>query len=94
MLISTDIKSIKNEIPFSIFPNPAGEIVTVVFSDYHSSPLNINLYDITGKKVLSKTVNPELRQLELNIGSFEAGMYFIAIDDQKNIKRQMIEIIR
>jgi len=54
--------------------------------------LNINIYDISGKNVYSKQLNPN--SLSLNTGSFTNGIYMLKVNSTGNIYRTQKFIIR
>lgn len=59
----------------SIYPNPANEVITVNISDESLS--RIEIYDITGKLVLSQTTIQEETTIDLK--DLNSGMYLINI---------------
>ena len=60
---------------FSIFPNPAHNILTIDYPHTEGS-LTINVFDVNGQKQLTKTVNDN-QQTTLNISTLTNGIYFI-----------------
>jgi hypothetical protein len=65
---------------FSIFPNPAGDRVTVELSRNISGSCTIALLDIAGKKIMEthQTI-PGNNHILLELGGLEKGLYFISV---------------
>ncbi|MDQ1266479.1 MAG: Secretion system C-terminal sorting domain, partial [Bacteroidota bacterium] len=64
---------------FSIYPNPAGDYVNIMFS---ASPLNpeISLYNLNGQK--EKCI---IESGKMDIRLLPAGLYFIVIDGKSRL---------
>lgn len=52
--IITDIKNSKSAEKFKLFPNPAGDIISIEFEQLPPGPYDIEIYDMTGNKVISR----------------------------------------
>jgi aminopeptidase N len=83
------------ELDFTVYPNPASEIVNVSLADVYGS-LNLSIVDILGKVVFSKTlVNPIGKINEqINLESIETGLYYIVLDRQGFKKTEPLRIIK
>jgi hypothetical protein len=70
---------------FSVYPNPASNIVSVKFEAKADQVYDIGLIDVSGRKLkeveyISTSINQQAMQLEVDkIGS---GLYFISISDR------------
>ncbi|MGH1387520.1 sialate O-acetylesterase [Kordia sp.] len=64
---------------FSMYPNPATEIVTIEWE----SPCNstILIYDVTGKKVYDKK-NHTNQQIKIDVSNLSSGQYFVKVINQ------------
>jgi len=60
----------------TVFPNPAKDVVNVTLSD--DEILKIELFDLLGKRILSKTYNP-INKVELNISNFATNVYVLKV---------------
>ena len=70
----------------SVYPNPAHDIIFVGANN--DSPVqHIEMYDITGRKVLSST------ETEINVSALPKGIYFISVytENQKIVEKIIIE---
>lgn len=70
----------------SVYPNPATDYV-IVETCHGASVQRVEIYDITGHKVLSST------STEINIGELPQGVYFISVftENQKFVERIVIK---
>ncbi len=70
-------EEIGNQTGFSIYPNPANEVVNILFnSDINNNEI-LKVYDATGKEVLTGLVTDDHAQL--NISLLAQGMYFVKL---------------
>lgn len=76
------------------YPNPADNATTIVYSLNQASNINLMVFDITGKQVLSLNegiVNAGQHEINLELSKFNSGVYFYTLQagDQK-VSRKMI----
>ncbi len=84
-VLSTPENSLNN---FSVYPNPAQSVVNI---KGYTTLSKVELFDITGKKVLETS---QLVNDQLNIESVNTGIYLLRIVDTRNnvtVKRLIIE---
>ena len=62
----------------NIYPNPATDNVTISFTAINKLA-NINVYDITGKQLLNKTVDANVGSYKMNLSSLNRGIYFVQV---------------
>jgi Alpha galactosidase C-terminal beta sandwich domain/Secretion system C-terminal sorting domain len=82
------VQNTPNEPTITLFPNPIQTVLTVTSTE---SMDNIHLVDITGKKVLSKTV--QANTINLDVAHLPKGMYCLQvfIGDKLFVKKVFIE---
>ena len=82
-----------NSIQFSMYPNPANEIVNVEFNTNVSNNINIHIFDLQGKLVLNSNSESESNGIQLNISNLSKGMYFVELigSDFKIIEKLIVE---
>ncbi|MEO6167771.1 MAG: M43 family zinc metalloprotease [Chitinophagales bacterium] len=83
--ITTGVSNISKPNPFLIFPNPAGDFITISFSpELLSGNLKISLQNAVGKIVweTGSANNPD--EITVPTSNLPAGIYFIIIFDGKN----------
>jgi hypothetical protein len=78
--------SVSENIAFAdlnIFPNPTSEILNIEFGQEMSDLVQIDLYDLTGKKVMSSQNNVSAGNnfLQINISDLESGIYFLNLNN-------------
>ena len=66
-----------------VFPNPAGDFLTIRFPDFVSGKkYDVTLIDFTGKVVLSSTLKDENTRLDLKANNLAKGIYFLNVAGQ------------
>lgn len=77
----SEISTFANAVYLNIFPNPASETVNITFESTYTENMNVNIYNITGKLVLSNTINVSSgkNNAALNIENLEKGVYIIQL---------------
>lgn len=67
---------------FEIYPNPASDIVYIIYSGRQTRESSIKIYDINGRIVLSRDVKTkntsEIGSAKVNISGLSKGIYFIS----------------
>ena len=66
--------------PFSVFPNPAGESVSLVLPG-GAEGLRAELYDARGRQVLRQQLAAESGRVEIGLTSLPPGLYYLSIRD-------------
>lgn len=75
---------------FKIFPNPAGDFVTIKMEEKMNN-VSYSLVDLNGRVVLSKVSNNE-RQTTLNISALQSGIYILKIkNDTGTLSKKIIK---
>ena len=64
---------------FSIIPNPAKDFATISFSK-SVDKASIAVYDITGKQVITQTLNASANSYKINTQSLKSGLYVIKVN--------------
>ena len=72
-----------NQIPVTIYPNPAGQNVHVLFGDLKGEAVIMNLYSATGILVYSEKV---YGSSTMNISNLPQGMYFIKMTTNNGLQ--------
>ena len=81
----TGIEEQNEQGEIKIYPNPAKDYLTV----HTKEKAGISITDILGKQVLNSTISPDASgQSTINVQSLKGGIYFIEINDAKNISRK------
>ena len=72
----------------SIFPQPANDVLYIDFETH--SELQVSLYDLQGKKLLSKNFLQNPNNFTLDIADIESGFYVIKLQSDSEIITQKI----
>ena len=71
------------ELESVIYPNPAGDFINIQYESDHQ--LNIEIYDLNGRKILSKPVQfNNLNRFRINVSNLIQGLYIIYLVDDFN----------
>lgn len=80
----------EQQINFSIYPNPAKEIINVKLEDSNNEPAIIKISNILGETVLSESTTSNNFTLKTN--NLKSGVYFITLTNQCKQSTQKIII--
>ena len=72
-----------NQIPVTIYPNPAAQNVHILFGDLKGEAVMMNLYSATGMLVYSEKV---YGSSTMNISNLPQGMYFIKMTTNSGLQ--------
>jgi hypothetical protein len=75
----------KGKMSTVVYPNPAKEWVNIDFSETLNSDLSIRIMSMNGKLVLTDKILKGVSRYELDVATFENGVYFIAIADKSRV---------
>jgi aminopeptidase N len=83
-------------ISLKIFSNPSAESVTVQALMPTNSPVNLGMFDATGRLLRQQTiqVNGGLLAQKLELGSLPSGVYFIKISDESGRLQAVEKLLR
>ncbi len=62
-----------------IYPNPARELVNILFEEVPTEEMRLTLYDLSGQMVISDIIQPWQQQFTRSVGELEQGMYILEI---------------
>jgi hypothetical protein len=84
------------ETEFRIYPNPCNYKLSVRIQPQPETPVMIDIMSVTGKRVLSQSVQslPEDGVLEINTGDFVNGMYIFVIRNEETILFRTALVVR
>jgi photosystem II stability/assembly factor-like uncharacterized protein len=90
-----ELRDVKEEVIFEIFPNPTRDYITINSGDYTSENIiRIEIINSIGNVVISNQ-KMNNKRYNLNLGGLPSGMYLIRIlDGNKEIQKQMLEVIK
>ncbi len=72
-------------IAFSIFPNPAQNILHLASEFKTATKLIVQIYDLNGKLLLSQPWTQSAEELQINISKLVNGVYFIKVSNDQEV---------
>jgi hypothetical protein len=87
MTITNDADTLGSKWDFSLYPNPAGDLLNLVLTD--NAPKDITIYDLTGKRVYYRS-NVAVSSLDITTGGFGRGAYCIRVSDATSSKMKTL----
>lgn len=78
----------------NVYPNPASDRATVVFTSTEGADFNIKMVDVSGRTIMTErgTATNGLNQREVNVSQMSAGIYFVVIETN-NVVEQIKMIV-
>ena len=73
--------------PFTVYPNPASDFVTIELNNGNLTDLRITIYDMQGKLVLDKNVTES--PVELNVKTYKPGIYKIVLNGESTQSKSL-----
>ncbi len=71
------------KIDFDLYPNPANAELHIFYHiNDHSASSNIEIFDLSGKRVYQTTVNDQHNELVLRIDNYTPGFYLVQVSSQ------------
>jgi len=72
-----------------VFPNPASNIINVQLDIPKGSNILLNVYNVSGQKVITKEINSKTDQktTNINVSNLSSGLYFIEASNGSSIQR-------
>jgi hypothetical protein len=67
-----------------IYPNPARELVNILFEESPEKALLFTLYDLSGKLVITDVIEPWQQHFTKSLGNIEQGLYIVEIRSQES----------
>lgn len=76
------VNYLNNEDMIKVFPNPTNGILNISIAKY-SGKLNIELFDINGRKVYQQKMDDFNAEKSINLNSLQSGIYLLKIDGEE-----------
>jgi hypothetical protein len=91
LITSVTEQTSKNKA-FSLYPNPASEIVTLNIDNTNNAELTLSIYNVIGTLVKSEKLKQN--QQQFNVGDLETGIYMVVIKSKEWTEKQKLIIQR
>ncbi|WP_445721241.1 reprolysin-like metallopeptidase, partial [Flavobacterium sp.] len=79
---------------FSLYPNPNNGSFTIQFNSNSGNEINVNVHDIRGREIYSKTYsNNGLFNENLQLNNIQSGVYLVTVQDgsRKEVKKIVVQ---
>ncbi len=84
-----------NENEIMVYPNPVRNMLNINFTNNNSSNINLTLFDVSGKMLIRKIMQPGYSSnCQLDVSQLHAGMYLLKITSDKQTITKKINIER
>jgi hypothetical protein len=79
---------------FNVYPNPASDQITIVFSSDKEEGNTIRIIDIIGRDVLSANISSVIgdNQYQMNLSSLAKGIYLVILQNKDAILQSKIVV--
>jgi hypothetical protein len=87
------VKELNVSSQFVMYPNPSYGVTNILIRENSfKKQVNIRIMDVVGKEVLDQNTNMRFGLIQLNVSAFEAGTYFVIVNDgeTRSIKKLII----
>ncbi len=81
----TSIDNENSDMGVEVYPNPTNGIVNLSIAGNISNSLEINIFDIAGKVVISKTHESGTENVKIDMSELSDGVYFVKIYNGSDI---------
>lgn len=78
-----DVEQFSLNNDFTVFPNPATNMITIDISNNHQSAFKVSFYNIQGKLLIEQNILQAMT--EIDISSLARGVYYIRVEDEDRI---------
>ena len=86
MIQPEEISNVSTNVIHKIYPNPAKDQLLVEYNLSENEKATLLINDITGKHVLSYSLNSLNKSATLNLNGIKSGIYFIALQQNEIIR--------
>ncbi len=87
------LENMKSDNKISIFPNPANESFNLIVNSKENRTYNVSLRNVQSQILFTKEFkNVNSIDDKIDISNFEAGIYYLIINDGENVKIEKISI--
>lgn len=77
-----------------LYPNPAGNKVTLDFGHPVNEPVLITILTSNGETLSTKIINPQSTTIGIDVSAISSGFYFVRIQIREQIQTKKLVIIR
>lgn len=93
-VIIEGVSDMRNEVDFSISPNPASSVMNISFHQENISSGKIMMIDMQGKVVLQTNIAPNEKRKAIDISNLTNGQYQVLITQESKHELHSIQVLR
>ncbi|MCB0520878.1 MAG: T9SS type A sorting domain-containing protein [Lewinellaceae bacterium] len=82
-VVGTDEQS--QDIGFSIYPNPAGDVLNIAFGQAATGSAKVGLLNVEGRQLQATEVNLAVGTIQLNTAGLPAGIYLVQVTTAQGV---------
>ncbi len=75
-----------------IYPNPAGEVVSIEYPDVLLEPVSLSLYDANGKRAMEVKITNQTTLL--SVDHLQVGVYYLRMNGKQTAYCEKLIIVR
>ena len=79
---------------FLIVPNPASDLLSIVFDAAIPSGASIELVDASGRRVLTRRVNQGVERVDLDLSGVASGAYHVGVRTEQGTRKRLVVVSR
>ncbi|MFT4970175.1 MAG: hypothetical protein ACI9O4_001930 [Chitinophagales bacterium] len=83
---------VESRYEISIYPNPTQDKVIVSRTSFLEELIDISMYDLNGKRVLSSSIKTGERTLTIDLFGISEGFYFLSFRDKNSTWKEPLII--
>ncbi|MFZ4101976.1 MAG: T9SS type A sorting domain-containing protein [Sphingobacterium thalpophilum] len=91
-VLVTQVNELTPDLQINVFPNPSSEWIKIETPSPINKAVNIILYDLSGKIILTKPLNQQ--SMQISISELACSEYLLRLSDDKNKTLKTYQIIK
>lgn len=89
--ISAGIGNVNDKASFTAYPNPASDVINIIWGSLSNDMATINITDISGKRIYQAEVKMDVNAA-INISNIRPGFYFLNVQTETGSNTQKLLI--
>ncbi len=87
--LTLGVKNIDLSQSVFVYPNPVSDLFNIHFNEMTGVNTSINIYDVSGRLILSDKFSTPGKNFQINISALKEGIYYCNIYNGENIVKKM-----
>ncbi len=77
-------------VAFSLYPNPATDVLNIIFDSEENTGRQVQILSVIGQKVFEKSADGNV--LKVDVEAFTPGIYFVTVSSKNRVSTQRVVI--